>query len=66
LDADAGRIRPEDSGLLAATSGGGGLNAGQVHLLINPYVEPIGYAVIALGLGVFLGGVGYILTLRSK
>ena len=54
------------SGLMATASGGSGLNAGQVHLLINGYVQPIGYAIIALALGVFLGGVGYVLNLRSK
>lgn len=53
-------------GLMATSSGGSGLNAGQVHLIINPYVNPIGYAIIALGLGVLLGGIGFVITMRSK
>lgn len=54
------------AGLMPTQLGGGGLNTGQVHLIIEPFVDPIGYSIIALGLGVFLGGIGYVLTLRSK
>lgn len=54
------------AGLMPAALGGGGLNTGQVHELINPYVEPIGYSIIALGLGVLLGGIGFVLSFRRK
>ncbi len=42
-------------------------NPGQVHPLIAGYVEPIGYFIIALCIGVLAGGFGYIVTyLRKK
>ncbi|NHV97176.1 MAG: hypothetical protein HA494_05240 [Thaumarchaeota archaeon] len=37
-------------------------NPGQVHPLIAGYVEPIGYFIIALGIGVLAGGLGYVIT----
>ena len=43
--------------------GGLGLtNPGQVHPLIAGYVEPIVYFMIALGVGLIAGGLGYIVT----
>jgi hypothetical protein len=54
------------TGLLAATQGGGGLSAGQVHPHIVGYVIPIGYAVIAVALGVLLGGIAFMITLRKS
>ena len=54
------------SGLLPASSGGGGLNAGQVHPTIVGFVDPIGYAVIAVALGVLLGGIAFLLTIRKS
>ena len=42
--------------------GGLGLTPGQVHPLIAGYVEPIVYFIIALGVGLIAGGLGYILT----
>jgi len=54
------------SGLLSTAVGGGGLNPGQVHPTIVGYVNPIGYSIIALSFGVLLGGIGFVLTLRSK
>jgi hypothetical protein len=33
-----------------------------VHPLIAGYVEPIGYFIIALGIGVLAGGLGYVIT----
>lgn len=41
-------------------------NPGQVHPLIAGYVEPIGYFIIALGVGVLAGGLGYVLTYLRK
>ncbi|MGA1975249.1 MAG: hypothetical protein ABSG92_06400, partial [Conexivisphaerales archaeon] len=43
------------TGLLSTASGGGGLTAGQVHPHIVGFVNPIGYAVSAVALGVLLG-----------
>jgi hypothetical protein len=54
------------SGLLSASSGGGGLSAGQVHPMIVGYVNPIGYCVIAVALGVLLGGIAFIVTMRKS
>lgn len=53
-------------GLMPVSSGGFGLNAGQVHPMINGLVQPIGFFIIVLSMGVMLGGLGYILVNRSK
>lgn len=42
--------------------GGLGLDAGQVHELIAPFVEPIGVAILVLLTGVLVGGVGYLMA----
>ena len=54
------------AGSLSVQSGGGGLNPGEIHSLIVGYPDPIGYFIIILGLGVLLGGLGYIITYLSK
>jgi len=49
------------------SSGGMGWNTGQVHTNIMQYFpNPIGVFIGLALLGFFLGGIGYILALRSK
>jgi len=50
-----------------STFGGMGWNTGQVHVsILQYYTEPIAAFLILALLGFVCGGVGYILTLRSK
>jgi hypothetical protein len=52
-------------GLLATSEGGGGLTAYQVHVMIlQYYINPVGAFVVVAVLGMMLGGLGYILSLR--
>lgn len=53
-------------GGLSTQVGGGGLDAGGIHGIIGVYTEPIGYFIIILAIGVLAGGLGYIITYRSK
>ena len=52
----------------AATSGGGGgLNAGQVHEQILGWtVDPIGGLILLAAIGALLGGLGYVISSRTK
>ncbi len=57
------------AGVAAApvSSGGGGLNAGQIHVqILGGLVDPIGLLVGAAALGAILGGLGYIFAERKK
>jgi len=50
-----------------ASSGGGGLNAGQIHEQILGWTtDPIGGLILLACIGALLGGLGYILASRSK
>jgi hypothetical protein len=50
-----------------ASSGGGGLNAGQIHEQILGWtVNPIGGLILLAAIGALLGGLGYILASRAK
>ncbi len=50
-----------------ATSGGGGLNAGQIHEQILGWTsEPIGALILLASIGALLGGLGYVLSSRAK
>jgi len=53
--------------LLPTTEGGGGLNAGQVHVtILQYYVNPIFYLVIVAVLGVLAGGLGYLVMSKKS
>jgi hypothetical protein len=52
--------------MLPENIGGQGLNAGQTHQILSPFVEPIAIAIIVLLLGVVLGGLGFLLTYNRK
>ncbi|MDV3277063.1 MAG: hypothetical protein LYZ69_01180 [Nitrososphaerales archaeon] len=53
-------------GQSAASAGGGGLNAGQVHVQILGWmVEPIGAFILLAAVGALLGGLGYIVRSRT-
>lgn len=50
-----------------ATSGGGGLNAGQIHEQILGWLpNPIGALILLAAVGALLGGLGYIVRSRMK
>ena len=54
-------------GQLPEGVGGLGLNPGEVHMeILAIYPVPVSIAVLVLGLGVFLGGVGYALQFTKK
>lgn len=46
--------------------GGEGLNPGQVHGLMAPFVEPIAVAILLIITGVISGGIGFLLAYRQK
>ena len=50
---------------LPQTVGGAGLDQGQVHGLIAPFVEPIGASILVLLAGVLAGGIGYLMAYRK-
>ena len=53
--------------LAAKTSGGDGLNAGQVHVqILGGLVDPIGGFILLAAIGAILGGLGYLLSERAK
>ena len=52
--------------MLPENIGGQGLNAGQAHQILSPFVEPIAIAILLLLLGVVLGGLGFLLTYNRK
>ena len=54
-------------GAAAVSSGGLGLNSGQIHVqYLGQLVNPIGLLVLLAVLGAALGGVGFLLRTRSK
>jgi hypothetical protein len=54
-------------GAAATASGGGGLNAGQVHeLILGWMVQPIGAFILLAAVGAFLGGAGYLIRSRTS
>ncbi len=49
-----------------ASSGGGGLNAGQLHgQILGGLVNPIGAFILLAAVGAILGGIGYIVRSRT-
>jgi len=49
------------------SSGGGGLNAGQIHETILGWtVDPIGGLILLAAIGALLGGLGYLIQSRAK
>ena len=52
--------------MLPLSVGRKGFNQGQAHEILAPFVEPISIAILALILGVLLGGIGFLLMYKSK
>lgn len=52
--------------LAAPTEGGGGLNAGQVHVqILGHLVDPIGGLILLAAIGALMGGLGYVVRSRT-
>ncbi len=50
-----------------ASSGGGGLNAGQIHEQILGWTtDPIGGLILLASIGALMGGLGYLIQSRTK
>ncbi len=52
--------------MLSPDVGGRGLDAGQAHEIIAPYVEPIAVSILVLLAGVIAGGAGFLLAYRRQ
>jgi len=52
--------------MLPVSAGGKGLDAGQTHHILAPFVEPIGIAILLIAFGVIAGGIGFLLTYSKK
>jgi hypothetical protein len=52
--------------MLPASVGGQGLNAGQAHEILAPFVEPIAAAILVLIFGIICGGIGFLLVHGKK
>lgn len=52
--------------MLPEDVGGKGLNAGQAHELLAPFVEPIGAAILVIVAGVIAGGIGFLASYQSS
>lgn len=52
--------------MLPPAIGGQGLDAGQAHEIIGPYVEPIAVSILVLMAGVIAGGVGFLMAYRLQ
>jgi hypothetical protein len=51
----------------AVSSGGLGLNAGQIHVqYLGQLVDPIGGLILLAAIGALMGGLGYIIRSRAK
>jgi hypothetical protein len=52
--------------MLPPAIGGQGLDAGQAHEIVGPYVEPIAVSILVLMAGVIAGGVGFLMAYRRQ
>lgn len=52
--------------MLPPASGGLGLDSGQAHQIIGPYVEPIAVSILVLMAGVIAGGAGFMIDYRRQ
>jgi hypothetical protein len=52
--------------MLPTSAGGLGLDAGEAHKILAPFVEPIAIAIMVLILGIICGGIGFVGVNRKK
>lgn len=52
--------------MLPESVGGKGFDNAQAHEILSPFVEPISAAIFVLGIGVILGGIGFLLAHYHK
>lgn len=52
--------------MLPSDMGGQGLDTGQAHEIIGPYVEPIAASILVLMAGVIAGGAGFLIAYRRQ
>lgn len=52
--------------MLPTSVGGLGLDAGQAHEILAPFVEPIAIAILVLIFGIIGGGIGFLIVNRKK
>jgi hypothetical protein len=55
-----------ESSMLPVSIGGKGLDVGQTHQILAPFVEPIGIAILLIAFGVIAGGIGFLLRNNKK
>lgn len=52
--------------MLSESVGGKGFDAEHAHLLMGPFVNPIGMAILVILAGVLAGGLGFVLVYRQR
>lgn len=52
--------------MLPTSIGGLGLDAGQAHGILAPFIEPIAVAILVLIFGIICGGIGFLMVNRKK
>lgn len=52
--------------MLPVNVGGNGFSAGEAHVVLAPFVEPISGSILVILISVLAGGIGFLLTFKSS